>query len=471
MAISQVSPNHSQHYFKPEKPPTGNVEFSYNPQDQTVLSAGTAVVSGVRPGPSVDGHVIIRQNRPEPRNGRYVYSPNEAEYHAATVFAAADKAISLWDRALGGSLNLSSRLELHADEGEGLNAHFSAGNESLNFSHYTDPVTHKTIFTGDSGEVVAHEAGHGVLHHLRPTYLTAFSPDPGAFHESFGDVTAMLVAMTDDRVLQKMTEQTGGDLRKPNLVAQMGEELGITINHVKGRNVTGGDYVRTAINSFTWSDPAQLPAKTPYDQLSSEVHSYSRLFTGAVYDVLTGMVDQRRASGTPAKEAIRASAEELTRLYGGLLTTAPQGNFAYRDMANALLEADRKVNQGARQDLLTQVFTQRQILGAPTLAALLPSDGPVSSVTTTLDGPEFGRFQGAEVSQPSSGALGLTSAAEESALRQDLQNLIRDGRVLYTEPGQAVSRQDLLDGDGNPYIGVVRWLDGKMTIERVDLLA
>ena len=41
------------------------------------------------------------------------------------------------------------------------------------------------------------------------------------------------------------------------------------------------DCLRNAVNSFTYQDPVNLPPMAPARQLSSEPHSFSRVFTGA----------------------------------------------------------------------------------------------------------------------------------------------------------------------------------------------
>ena len=88
-------------------------------------------------------------------------------------------------------------------------------------------------------------------------------------------------------------------------------------------------------------------------------------------------------------------------------------------------------------------------------------------LTITLDGPEIGKFSGAKVSSKveDNGEVGMvdTSALE---LAQDMKQLIQNGCILYTEPNQTVEKKDLFDKNGNPYIGVVRWTNGEMTIER-----
>lgn len=461
---------------KPEKPPQGAVEFNYNSQDQTVLSPSTTILQGVTEGPGIDGHVVIHENRPKPEAGKYVYSSQDPRFHQACAFASVEKAIELWTEAIGRhlpwSFSSAGRLEIHADRGDNANAYYSVGEGSLNFFHFTDPVTQKVVFTGDSGEVASHEAGHAILDGLRPQYLQAWSPDPAAFHESFGDITAMLVSLRDERVLDRLLQETGGDLRKPNLVANMGEELGMGINHLKGKNATGGDYVRTALNTFTWKPTKDLPYNPPADQLGWEAHNYSRLFTGAIYDVLCGLKEAHQAGGQEPRSAIRSAGLELARLVGGLAETAPQGDFVYKDLALALLESDRRFNQGKAGELLQKVFEDRKIL-EPQAALMEPQwrqNGEVRPHQLILQGMEFGPFQGAEVSNPVDASRPVRSPqAQDQTLRAHMLDLIQAGRILYTAPGQVISPKDLLDPQGEPYSGVVRWLDGKMSIERVQI--
>lgn len=473
---------------KPDPPtppgPSGDVEFSFNPQDSTVLDPGTTVLKGVGAGPSVE-KAKLNGNDTVAKNNKFVFAPGEKGYIGAVALASVANTIKIFEEALGEPIRWAfngTQLRINADAGEDLNAYYTRQGKSLNFFHSTDPVTNKTVMSGASGEVVAHETGHAMLDGLRPGYLSSWSPDPGGFHESFGDVIALLTCLQDDRCLDKVVQQTGGDLSVPNIASNLGEELGSAINHTVGKNVTGGDYTRTAINKFVWQDPSTLPDKGGPDQLGREVHSFSRLWTGAFYDVLKGIVDSNRAAGMEPKEAIKAASTEGLKLYAGLMKTAPRGDFTYRDMARALVQADRQSNGGARSELITRVYTDRRILtGAedvpPTMSLV---EGPAymaESESTrphfvSLDGPEFRQFSGAKVeTRVETGASLLQENESSDRVRNNLKNLIAEGKILYTDPGKPVREKDLFDAKGQPYTGVVRWDNGEMVIERVKILS
>ncbi|GMU51141.1 MAG: hypothetical protein AMXMBFR33_02870 [Candidatus Xenobia bacterium] len=465
-------------------PPSGDVEFSYNPQDRSVLDAGTVVIGGVGAGPTVEKAKLNGAN--PAKDGKYVFAPGEQGFVGALAFSSVARTIKIFEEALGEPIRWAfngTQLRINADAGRDLNAFYSRQGKSLNFFHETDPVTRQVVYSGGSGEVAAHEAGHAILDGLRPGYLGAWSPDPGGFHESFGDVLAMLVCLQDDRCLQRVVEQTGGDLSIPNMASHLGEELGTAINNTTGKNVTGGNYTRTAINSFVWQDPSTLPEKGGPDQLGRAVHSYSRLWTGSFYDVLKGMVNSNREQGMEPFQAIRAASTEALKLYGGLMKTAPRGDHTYRDMARALVAADRQYNNGARSELITRVFTDRRILNGREDAetpSFAQADARVyqSEEESTrpqrvlLQGPEFRQFDGAVVDNLVDKSASMFQEAESAdRVKDSLKHLIAAGRILYTDPGKPVSEKDLFDPHGQPYTGVVRWENGQMVIERVKILS
>ena len=92
-------------------------------------------------------------------------------------------------------------------------------------------------------------------------------------------------------------------------------------------------------------------------------------------------------------------------------------------------------------------------------------------LSIVLQGERFGRFQGATVGNILSGSH--HTEAELEAARADLANnlerLIRNGDILWTEPGE--TPENLFKSTGRPYFGMVKWQDGKMLIERVPIFS
>ncbi len=455
----------------PAQPPaTQDIEFSYNPQDKMVMEPGTLVVPGVRPDGSTAKFTL--DTPLEAKDGKFVYSAGDHNYHAANAFAAANRMANMFEQAWGQPLSWAraERLTVHGDEGQDLNAYYDG--EGLHFFHY--PVGQAMVYSADSAEVVGHECGHALLDAVRPGYFSTWNTDPGAFHESFGDVVALLGSLRDERTLDLVLQQTGGDLSKANSAAELGEELGTAINTVVGHDATGGNYTRNAINKFTWQDPNTLPESGPPDELHNEVHDFSRLWTGAFYDIFTGIVQENVANGQDTRSAILSATDAGFKMYAELFRPgyAPEGEFTYKDMAAALIKSENEQNGGKYTPLISKVMSDRKIL--PQEAGLLQSptlEAGTRRLTTTLLGDQFGQFSGARVETLLSGAQAnlVGDGAQADQLSQQMARLIKAGEIKMTEPNQVVTSKDLFKKNGEPYRGVVRWVDGQMTIERVKI--
>ena len=450
-----------------------------------VLEPGTYTVQGLKSGdvgPAVDKARLNEALEPS-GDGQFIFEQGTPGFHAANAFSAVARTIKFFEEGTGMDISWSFKkpqLDVNPDAGEMLNAYYQRGEGSVNFFHSTDPKTNLVVHSGDSGEVVSHEAGHAILDAFRPAYLMNWRADCGAFHESFGDMLALLMSTQDEKTLAKVVEQTGGDMTKPNVSANLGEELGITINNTSGKNRTGGDYTRTAINSLKWADPKSLESN-PEDpnQLGSEVHNFSRLWTGAFYDVFTGLVNENRSAGMEPAQAIREAGAEGLRMLGRLVKGSPRFDFTFKDMAKAFVASDRDGNGGKHVDLITQAYKNRDILPADFTAADAPPAPASRSLTQEAAAVQkdlvpllgnFGNFSGAMVEVPRD-TDAPRFAADDAGVRDDMKHLIQNGRILYTEPHQRLTDKDLFDKNGQPYIGVLRWKDGQPVIERNSVVA
>lgn len=451
------------------------VEINYNPQDELVMDPQVVNMPSIHAGKGTlegDNVQFVRKEQLEPnKEGQYVYTPGTREFVSSVTMATVQKTIDAMSEkfgkiewAFGGD-----KIGLASDAGEDFNAYYSRNDASLNFFHGLDPVTNQMVFSGSSGEVVSHEVGHAILDAQRPGYLSTWQADTNGFHEAFGDLTGLFMATQSDEVCAMAAKETGGDLHKPNCLAASGELLGRAINNSYGKNVTGGDYVRNYINDFKWQAPRTVPRNpSGTDPLTTEMHSWSRIFTGAQYDVMAGIVEKKMGEGMDAAAAIKAAGNESMTLLAEAVKMAPQRDVTYRDLALLMLKADAN-NGGEYHDIVLNTMMDRNILfeGDDTpsdmsMASMVPS----REMTITLDGAEFGKFAGAEVTGTVPGGFNAMEGSPADGLAQDMKQLIQNGCILYTEPNQTVEKKDLFDKNGHPYIGVVRWTDGKMVIER-----
>src|SRR5207248_3693758 len=111
----------------------------------------------------------------------------------------------------------------------------------------------------------------------------------GAFHESFGDMSAILSALQLSSVREGVLAETGGVLRRSSRLSRLAEQLGWAIRQSVPSAVEP-DCLRNAVNTFFYRDPDTLPTTAPATSLSSEAHSFSRVFTAAFFEGLAGML-------------------------------------------------------------------------------------------------------------------------------------------------------------------------------------
>ena len=467
-------------------PQPQDVTFSYNPQDRRVMEPGTKVLPGVIVGsknnPETDKASLNRAL--EAKDGNYVFPAEDPRQNDAVTFASVANAINVF-RDVFGDFKWSfkyDKLAINPNGGKDFNAFYARNNGTVNFFAEEDPIFGRPVLSGASGEIVAHETGHALLDAVRPEYFGSFRADVGAFHESFGDMLALHISLMDERVIKRVLVQTGGDLTRPNIAANMAEELAQGLNNKKGSNYTGGDFLRNANNDFTWSEPKSLPEKGGPQELGREIHSFSRLWTGAHYDLLNRMVSERIEAGEKPDVALREGNKELLTMLAHMLKEAPRGDFTYKDMAIAFIKSDKIHDQGKHAKLIQEVFTQRKILPEdldPSQldvaeerrgARIFQSSGEpaVSHVPVTL-GDDFGMFSGARLEIPVASDRALFKSEEiQEDTQGQVRQLIAAGKIRYNDPAyQMKYPQDYFNPQGEPYVGAVVWEGDKMKIERL----
>jgi hypothetical protein len=468
---------------------TGTAKFSYNPKDPLTMPSETYTVHGLIPGaePSTDKTKLNDPLSPN-ADGNYVFADGDKSFTPSAAFASVNHTVDLFWKGYGekkwafGSPQLGVNSEVHVDNPNPLanmNAFYQRQTGSVNYFWGTDPVTNQRVEAGRAGDITGHEVGHALLDGLRPGYFLTLSPDPKAFHESFGDVTAFLGCMQDDSVIKKVVEQTGGDLSKTNIASESAKELAQAINDAVGKNVTGGAFLRNMDNDLKWADPKTLD-KNPSDpkQLGWEAHNFSRVWSGAFYDVFTGMVDQNIKGGMDPATALKQASTDGIASYGALFKPgyAPEGGFTYKDMANAWIKSDKDHNNGKLAGLIENAMEKRDILPkteslvAGTQAQLLPSGTRSFSAAVAPQDGIPAAFVGAKATTMLSGdaSKGIFEDAQDGInLQSDMARLIKAGDVLIRQPGAtgAPSPQELSKPDGSGfYAAYMETVDGQKTI-------
>lgn len=245
--------------------------------------------------------------------------------------------------------------------GKQLNAYYDR--QAVRFFYAPDPVSKTIVYAANSSDVRNHEYGHAILDAVRPDLFNLPAVEVWAFHEAFGDINAILNLLQYDMVQDLLLQETGGNLTISNTVTKLAEEMGNAIFNITGGRMghTAG-MLRNAVNQFKYIEPEKLPPNGLDNQIVSEPHSFSRIFTGAWWDILAGVYDVEAKTKSP-KEALIATVDTMATYTFRCLTIAPATVRFYDAVAKAMLVVD-KANDYKYNELMNRVFMDRQILRA-----------------------------------------------------------------------------------------------------------
>jgi hypothetical protein len=260
-------------------------------------------------------------------------------------------------------------LPVSLDKGVDLNAYYDRS--ELAFFH--EAVGGKTIYSCESPDVVCHEMGHACLDAHRPALFDAPFIEAGAFHESFGDMSAILSALQLQSVREAALAGVKGYKASP--LSRCAEQLGWAIRQVAPTAVDS-DCLRNAYNAFKYVDPQTLPDDAPATKLCAEVHSFSRVFTGAFYEILSGMLKIR--SGNPTQADLGAVATALAQLLMDATTAAPVQPDYFAQVASHMIDADTVRFAGKYRSALVATFVKRLIVPKSAVQALVAHKGKIA---------------------------------------------------------------------------------------------
>jgi hypothetical protein len=269
----------------------------------------------------------------------------------------------------------NNQLLIFPRAGQDFNAYYDRS--SLRFFFAVDPETGKTVYTCESSDIVAHELGHALLDAIRPDLWNVSSLEVFAFHESFSDLVSLLKALQHDELMEYVIHQTKGNLEIPNIISGLAEELGAAI-----RRGPINDPLRNALNHFIYSPPESLPDTRDDNQLGRGPHSFSRVFTGACYDILVQVYNLERIS-SPAVIALRTARDVLTRLLLNALPIAPVSPRFYASVAQAMISVDKLRHQGRYVSAIAGSFAKRKIYHMP--IAMLHQGLRLSAATPEIE--------------------------------------------------------------------------------------
>jgi hypothetical protein len=254
-------------------------------------------------------------------------------------------------------------LKATLDHGQDLNAYYDRA--GLWFFHATSAG--KTVYSGESPDVLCHELGHAILDSIRPELWDAMSAEVAAFHESFGDMSAILSALRLPSMRAAVISETGGTLYHNSRLSRLAEQLGAAIRLIQP-DAVDPDCLRNAVNSFFYRDPLTIPHSGPASHLTSEPHNFSRVFTGGFFEALSGMAATIASPATD--KALYTASRDAGQLLVKAVIAAPIVPGYYAQVAAHMVEADQADFSGKYGAAIKSAFVRRGILSLTAASSL-----------------------------------------------------------------------------------------------------
>jgi hypothetical protein len=286
------------------------------------------------------------------------WQSREAALSAVAAYEAlAGKRVTRWARS-----SPRRRLDLQPDTGTDLNAYYNG--QSLSFFDYTTGT--KTTWSGASTDVVAHETGHALLDQSRPDLWDSAYPETNSFHEAFGDCMALLTAFADPATRDNVRSK----IRRRNFLEATAEDLSDGVRRALGASHPAAQ-PRHARNTFRWALPGTLPESGPPNVLSSEVHSFARIFTGCFYDTILNILrDRIGATKTPSSAQLFDAVKIAGKLLLRAAAEAPETTRFFQSVGRTMVLADEHLNSGANGLAIRDAFQKHNVaLGSSAMLA------------------------------------------------------------------------------------------------------
>ncbi|MEW5821802.1 MAG: hypothetical protein AB1782_16530 [Cyanobacteriota bacterium] len=307
----------------------------------------------VSPGPVNTRFKVIDDNSSpatSDTDGNFICDKDSASFDRVNAFVIANNTLNMYEKALGRDIKWAfdeNQLILRTRAGEGCCANYHRGEKNIKlfyFPHINN--LEETVYTARMADLISHEVGHAIFDSLRPINI-GWGKDGRSIHEGFADITAMLLALWNDNLLDSAIKETNGDLKKDNVISLFAEQYG---NAKLGTNC-----LRNMNNKLTMS------TFSPGKELKEE-HNYGQLLGGTFYEIIVECAN-KNAKYSSLKKALQQTRNDLTKVFiKAAGDYSPESHVYFSDIALAVLTADKINNNGKYFNEIKNVFIKRELL-------------------------------------------------------------------------------------------------------------
>ncbi|MET0636593.1 MAG: hypothetical protein ABWZ25_11240 [Chitinophagaceae bacterium] len=465
--------------------------WEHDPGFDNNFDGGRLIEVPVPPGFPVTLSNRIQGETPAPSK----YETGSPEFRYWVAAEALQRGASFWVNFLKNITWVTgNELPVVLDGGEALNAYYDR--QALRFYHGS--AGNRIIYSGESPDILCHEQGHAVLDAIKPELWDVAGIEADSFHEAFGDMSAILCALQLQSLRTGLLEETNGSLYTSSRLSKLAEQLACAIRYHSAAAVDP-DCLRNAVNSFYYQDPYLLPAIGPASSLSSEPHSFSRVFTSAFFEGLGKMFSLQNNQD-------ESSLLLLSRQMGQILVNAVRSADIvprfYRELAIKMM-IEARIIDPAYPEALRLAFQKHGLLEpADTLSiktllsnnlafSSLVNPDPAAPMPLTLSVEEYNLgvnkiivmapnpesrlitpWSDLKFASVTNGPVQSNDLSSESAARIFLENLLRRGRLrMVSTPDSNQELKQITEESVtiDKHTHELRLEDGKRVLRRIKI--
>ncbi|TNM61864.1 hypothetical protein [Aliirhizobium smilacinae] len=345
------------------------------------------------------------------------------------------------------------------------------------------------LYTADSADILCHELGHAVLDTVQPPLWSLCDTEIAAFKEAFGDLSAILCALQVETIRVAILAAGAGEIFCNSRLSRIAEKFGSAL-YTLFPNDAEPDCLRNAYNAFCYTPPSTLPSNGPSSILTAKPHSFSRIFTGAMLEILSGMLALHPA---PTPNLLRDATLDLRDIIIESVRSAPFVPQYYAALATEMVLAAGSRNP-AYTAIFRGVFVRRLILApnspiepplvplvegqidvairseerrsSPRLISILISHYSIDQ-PIVVEAPADPSESRARSGVPEGGAFSPLTAQE--AARTFVERLFMEGLVEFGQPEDGDIPGDDGEEDRSPSRATHRLehIDGQLHLKRI----
>lgn len=218
--------------------------------------------------------------------------------------------------------------------GADMNAYYDR--KSLRFFYHNHRG--RNFYFSDSSDIITHELGHAFLDAMRPDFWSVQALEIWSFHEAFSDIVAVFNFLSHEESIDKVLEETGGEIGSSNYASRLAEEVGVLIREVTGDKSYLKNALRDpAVERFLYVPPSTLPKDARNDRLAAECHSFGRVFSAAWYEAFVRTYNYEVSSGKNEKEALKEARDLCMSVLLSAAVASPRVSNYYEAVAKCMI--------------------------------------------------------------------------------------------------------------------------------------